>query len=92
MLTAATVIAKHTSVLCNACKLVSGKASNPVAKKHFVQAAKDVANSMVNPLIINNTDKVCIIMIVKVCIMTGYIAITIDKSKLFISWTANTYK
>ena len=60
MLIAATVIAKHTSVLCNACKLASGKANNPVAKKHFAQAAKDVTNSMVNLLIINNTDKVCL--------------------------------
>ena len=48
VLSAATVIAKHTSVLCNACKLASGKTSNPVAKKHFVQAAKDVANSTAN--------------------------------------------
>jgi len=48
VLSAATVIAKHTSVLCNACKLASGKTNNPVAKKHFVQAAKDVANSTAN--------------------------------------------
>lgn len=48
VLSAATVIAKHTSILCNACKLASGKTSNPVAKKHFVQAAKDVANSTAN--------------------------------------------
>ena len=48
MLAAATVIAKHTSVLCNACKLASSKTNNPVAKKHFVQAAKDVANSTAN--------------------------------------------
>ena len=39
------MIAKHTSVLCNACKVASSKTSNPVAKKHFVQAAKEVANS-----------------------------------------------
>ncbi len=45
MLAAATVIAKHTSVLCNACKVASSKTSNPVAKRHFVQAAKEVANS-----------------------------------------------
>ena len=45
VLAAATVIAKHTSVLCNACKVASSKTSNPVAKKHFVQAAKEVANS-----------------------------------------------
>ncbi|OXU28323.1 hypothetical protein TSAR_002155 [Trichomalopsis sarcophagae] len=45
VLSAATVIAKHTSALCNACRLASSKTSNPVAKKHFVQSAKDVANS-----------------------------------------------
>ena len=48
VLAAATVIAKHTSVLCNACKVASGKTSNPVAKRHFVQAAKEVANSTAN--------------------------------------------
>ncbi|XP_015597713.1 talin-1 isoform X2 [Cephus cinctus] len=42
---AATKIAKHTSALCNACRLASSKTSNPVAKRHFVQSAKDVANS-----------------------------------------------
>ena len=45
VLAAATVIAKHTSVLCNACKVASSKTSNPVAKRHFVQAAKEVANN-----------------------------------------------
>ena len=48
VLAAATVIAKHTSVLCNACKVASSKTSNPVAKRHFVQAAKEVANSTAN--------------------------------------------
>ena len=48
VLSAANVIAKHTSVLYNACKLASGKTSNPPAKKHFLQAAKDVANSISN--------------------------------------------
>ena len=48
MLAAATVIAKHTSVLCNACKVASSKTSNPVAKRHFVQAAKEVANCTAN--------------------------------------------
>ena len=42
------MIAKHTSVLCNACKVASSKTSNPVAKRHFVQAAKEVANSTAN--------------------------------------------
>ena len=45
VLSAATVIAKHTSALCNACKVASAKTDNPVAKRHFVQAAKDVANN-----------------------------------------------
>ncbi|KAG7189022.1 hypothetical protein KM043_008615 [Ampulex compressa] len=45
VLLAATTIAKHTSALCNACRLASSKTSNPVAKRHFVQSAKDVANS-----------------------------------------------
>lgn len=48
MLAAATVIAKHTSVLCNACKTASQRTTNPVAKKHFVTAAKDVANNTAN--------------------------------------------
>ncbi|KAJ4445576.1 hypothetical protein ANN_12257 [Periplaneta americana] len=43
-LTAATVIAKHASALCNACRTASSKTTNPVAKRHFLQAAKDVAN------------------------------------------------
>lgn len=45
ILSAATVIAKHTSALCNACRLASSKTNNPVAKRHFVQSAKDVANA-----------------------------------------------
>lgn len=45
VLSAATVIAKHTSSLCNACRVASSKTTNPVAKRHFVQSAKDVANS-----------------------------------------------
>ncbi|KAI8441655.1 hypothetical protein MSG28_015209 [Choristoneura fumiferana] len=45
VLSAATVIAKHTSALCNACRVASGKTGEPQAKRHFVQAAKDVANS-----------------------------------------------
>ena len=43
MLAAATVIAKHTGTLCDACKLASSRTSNPVAKKEFVQFAKEVA-------------------------------------------------
>lgn len=45
VLSAATVIAKHTSALCNACRNASSSTTNPVAKRHFVQSAKDVANS-----------------------------------------------
>ncbi|XP_058461814.1 talin-2 isoform X3 [Malaya genurostris] len=45
VLSAATIIAKHTSVLCNACRNASSTTTNPVAKRHFVQAAKEVANS-----------------------------------------------
>ncbi|XP_077996572.1 talin-1-like isoform X2 [Glandiceps talaboti] len=48
VLSAATVVAKHTSALCNACRIASSKTNNPVAKKHFVQSAKDVANSTAN--------------------------------------------
>lgn len=48
VLSAATVVAKHTSTLCNTCRLASSKTSNPVAKRHFVQSAKDVANSTAN--------------------------------------------
>lgn len=44
VLSAATVIAKHTSALCNACRVASGRTGSPLAKRHFVQAAKDVAN------------------------------------------------
>ncbi|KRT81226.1 hypothetical protein AMK59_5662, partial [Oryctes borbonicus] len=48
ILTAATTIAKHTSALCNACRNASNKTTNPVAKRHFVQSAKNVANSTGN--------------------------------------------
>lgn len=44
VLSAATVIAKHTSALCNACRVASGRTAAPQPKRHFVQAAKDVAN------------------------------------------------
>ena len=57
VLASATVIAKHTSLLCNACKQASSKTSNPVAKKHFVQAAKEVTNSTAN--LVKNI-KVCV--------------------------------
>jgi talin len=41
-------VAKHTSNLCNVCKAASAKTNNPVAKKHFVQAARDIANNTAN--------------------------------------------
>ncbi|XP_059845522.1 talin-1 isoform X2 [Hypanus sabinus] len=48
VLSAATIVAKHTSALCNACRMASSKTSNPVAKRQFVQSAKEVANSTAN--------------------------------------------
>ncbi|XP_011297358.1 talin-2 isoform X1 [Fopius arisanus] len=48
ILEAATMIAKHTSALCNACRQASSKTNDPVAKRHYVQSAKDVANSTAN--------------------------------------------
>ncbi|KAJ8287119.1 hypothetical protein GJAV_G00047860 [Gymnothorax javanicus] len=48
VLSAATIVAKHTSALCNACRHASSKTSNPVAKRQFVQSAKEVANSTAN--------------------------------------------
>uniref|UniRef100_A0A8C2TL47 Talin 2 n=1 Tax=Coturnix japonica TaxID=93934 RepID=A0A8C2TL47_COTJA len=41
-------LSKHTSALCNACRIASSKTANPVAKRHFVQSAKEVANSTAN--------------------------------------------
>lgn len=48
VLSSATIVAKHTSALCNACRLASSKTTNPVAKRHFVQSAKEVANTTAN--------------------------------------------
>ena len=45
ILESATVIAKHTGVLCNACRMASSRTTNQVAKRQFVQSAKDVANA-----------------------------------------------
>ena len=47
-LAAAAVIAKHISILCNACKLASSKTGNPMAIRHFVQASRDVASVTAN--------------------------------------------
>ena len=48
VLSAATIVAKHTSALCNACRLASSKTPNPVAKRQFVQSANEVANTTAN--------------------------------------------
>ncbi|XP_061534093.1 talin-2 isoform X2 [Phycodurus eques] len=48
VLSAATIVAKHTSALCNTCRLASSKTSNPVARRQFVQSAKEVANTTAN--------------------------------------------
>ncbi|XP_060891361.1 talin-2 isoform X1 [Labrus mixtus] len=48
VLSAATIVAKHTSALCNACRLASSKTANPVARRQFVQSAKEVANTTAN--------------------------------------------
>uniref|UniRef100_A0A8B9CH07 Talin 1 n=1 Tax=Anser brachyrhynchus TaxID=132585 RepID=A0A8B9CH07_9AVES len=48
VLSAATIVAKHTSALCNTCRLASSCTANPVAKRQFVQSAKEVANSTAN--------------------------------------------
>jgi hypothetical protein len=45
VLQSATIIAKHTSVLCNSCRIASSKTTNAAAKRQFVQSAKDVANA-----------------------------------------------
>ncbi|XP_032062690.1 talin-1-like [Aythya fuligula] len=47
VLSAATIVAKHTSALCNTCRLTF-RTANPVAKRQFVQSAKEVANSTTN--------------------------------------------
>ncbi|CAF4070720.1 unnamed protein product [Rotaria sp. Silwood2] len=40
----ATRIAKNTSVLCNAARDASSNTTNPIARRRFVESAKDVAN------------------------------------------------
>ena len=44
VLASATTIAKHTSQLCTVCKSASNNTTNPVAKKHFMNSAKDVSS------------------------------------------------
>ncbi|CAB4054720.1 TLN [Lepeophtheirus salmonis] len=45
ILSSATVIATHTSAVCNSCRVIASKTTNPVTKRHFVQSAKEVANA-----------------------------------------------
>ncbi|CAF4735686.1 unnamed protein product [Rotaria sp. Silwood1] len=40
----ATKIAKNTSVLCNAARDASSNTTNPIARRRFIESAKDVAN------------------------------------------------
>jgi len=44
ILTHASAIAKNTSILCNISRDVSINTTNQLARKHFIQSAKDVAN------------------------------------------------
>lgn len=48
VLLAASTVGKQTTALCNACRVASSTTNNPVAKRHFVQSAKDVAVSTAN--------------------------------------------
>jgi talin len=48
VLGAATVIAKYSHTLCSSCRNASSRSSNPVAKRQFVQSAKDIATSTAN--------------------------------------------
>eukprot|EP01134_Creolimax_fragrantissima_P001817 CFRG1817T1 len=43
VLAAVTLIAKHTSSLCAACKVASAKTTNPIAKQNFISLAKGIA-------------------------------------------------
>ncbi|CAF4681847.1 unnamed protein product [Rotaria sp. Silwood1] len=45
ILTLAATIAKNTSSLCNVAREASSNTNNPMARRHFVQSAKDVANA-----------------------------------------------
>ena len=78
VLSAATVIAKHTSALCNSCKAASAKTDNPVAKRHFVQSAKDVANNTAN-----------LVKHIKVSISKGRGSISVWKMANFATWRVN---
>ncbi|KNC83010.1 hypothetical protein SARC_04713 [Sphaeroforma arctica JP610] len=45
ILEAVTVIAKHTSSLCAACKVASAKTHNPIAKQNFISLARGIAST-----------------------------------------------
>ncbi|CAF0858226.1 unnamed protein product [Rotaria sordida] len=44
VLSLATKIAKNTSMLCNAARDASSNTTNPIARRRFVESAKDIAN------------------------------------------------
>ena len=48
LIQAATQIAHNTASLCNASQLASSRTTNILAKRHFVQSAKQVANATAN--------------------------------------------
>ena len=48
LIQAATQIAQSTASLCNASQLASNRTNNVLAKRHFVQSAKQVANTTAN--------------------------------------------
>ncbi|CAF0840452.1 unnamed protein product [Didymodactylos carnosus] len=48
ILSCATTIAKNTSTLCNAARDASSRTTNALARRSFVQSAKDVANATAN--------------------------------------------
>ncbi len=58
----ATIIAKNTSVLCNAARDASSNTTNPIARRHFVESAKDVANATAELV---RSIKVCLFIINK---------------------------
>ncbi len=55
-MTLATTIAKNTSVLCNAARDASTNTTNPIARRRFMESAKDIANATAELV---RTIKVC---------------------------------
>ena len=85
ILTSATVIAKHTSALCNSCRVASSKTSNPVAKKQFIQSAKDVANATATLVKeVNLITKINFWLLFQKMIIYGYI--------YFLKWSSEVTK